>query len=122
MAIWLTESSKIIVQGMTGSEGMKHTTRLLAPGAQAVGPNGHARFAGYILQVGAYRDEAQAHKVVNYLDSLGILAHINPMRSGGATLYRVRIGPIVEQRELERFRGVLKRIGLPGVLIPGATH
>ena len=93
-----------------------------APGAQAVGPNGHARFAGYILQVGAYRDEAQAHKVVNYLDSLGILAHINPMRSGGATLYRVRIGPIVEQRELERFRGVLKRIGLPGVLIPGATH
>ncbi|HEX7189453.1 MAG TPA: succinate--CoA ligase subunit alpha [Actinomycetes bacterium] len=37
MAIWLTESSKIIVQGMTGSEGMKHTTRMLASGAQVVG-------------------------------------------------------------------------------------
>src|SRR5215218_9378780 len=36
MAIWLTESSKIIVQGMTGSEGMKHTTRMLASGAQVV--------------------------------------------------------------------------------------
>jgi succinyl-CoA synthetase alpha subunit len=37
MAIWLTENSKIIVQGMTGSEGMKHTTRMLASGAQVVG-------------------------------------------------------------------------------------
>ena len=30
MAIWLTENSKIIVQGMTGSEGTKHTRRMLA--------------------------------------------------------------------------------------------
>ncbi len=37
MAIWLTENSKIIVQGMTGSEGSKHTTRMLASGAQVVG-------------------------------------------------------------------------------------
>ncbi|MFC5176023.1 succinate--CoA ligase subunit alpha [Nocardioides taihuensis] len=37
MAIWLTENSKVIVQGMTGSEGMKHTTRMLASGTQVVG-------------------------------------------------------------------------------------
>jgi len=37
MAIWLTEGSRIIVQGMTGSEGMKHTTRMLASGARVVG-------------------------------------------------------------------------------------
>ena len=93
-----------------------------APGATAVGPNGRTEFAGYVLQVGAYRDEAQAQRIVNYLDSLGILAHINPMHDGSATLYRVRIGPIIEQSELNRFRAVLKRIGYPGVLIPGATH
>ena len=29
MAIFLTENSKVVVQGMTGSEGMKHTTRML---------------------------------------------------------------------------------------------
>jgi succinyl-CoA synthetase alpha subunit len=37
MAIFLTESSKVIVQGMTGSEGMKHTTRMLASGTKIVG-------------------------------------------------------------------------------------
>jgi succinyl-CoA synthetase alpha subunit len=37
MAIWLTKDSKVIVQGMTGSEGMKHTTRMLASGTDIVG-------------------------------------------------------------------------------------
>lgn len=37
MAIFLTEASKVVVQGMTGSEGTKHTTRMLASGTQVVG-------------------------------------------------------------------------------------
>ncbi|NLJ53577.1 MAG: succinate--CoA ligase subunit alpha, partial [Intrasporangiaceae bacterium] len=37
MAIWLNSDSKVIVQGMTGSEGMKHTTRMLASGTRIVG-------------------------------------------------------------------------------------
>jgi succinyl-CoA synthetase alpha subunit len=37
MAIFLTESSKVIVQGMTGSEGMKHTQRMLRSGTKIVG-------------------------------------------------------------------------------------
>ncbi|GEA81030.1 succinate--CoA ligase subunit alpha [Cellulomonas uda] len=37
MAIFLTEASKVIVQGMTGSEGTKHTTRMLASGTAVVG-------------------------------------------------------------------------------------
>ncbi|WP_327067315.1 succinate--CoA ligase subunit alpha [Kitasatospora sp. NBC_01250] len=37
MAIFLTEDSKVIVQGMTGSEGMKHTRRMLASGTKIVG-------------------------------------------------------------------------------------
>jgi succinyl-CoA synthetase alpha subunit len=37
MAVWLTENSKVIVQGMTGSEGSKHTRRMLAAGTQVVG-------------------------------------------------------------------------------------
>ncbi len=37
MAIFLTEASKVIVQGMTGSEGTKHTTRMLASGTNVVG-------------------------------------------------------------------------------------
>ncbi|MDQ7903264.1 succinate--CoA ligase subunit alpha [Phytohabitans sp. ZYX-F-186] len=37
MAIWLTKDSKVIVQGITGSEGSKHTRRMLAAGTHVVG-------------------------------------------------------------------------------------
>ncbi|HEX6075830.1 MAG TPA: succinate--CoA ligase subunit alpha [Micromonosporaceae bacterium] len=37
MAIFLTKDSRVIVQGMTGSEGMKHTRRMLAAGTTIVG-------------------------------------------------------------------------------------
>jgi succinyl-CoA synthetase alpha subunit len=37
MAIWLTKDSKVIVQGMTGSEGSKHTRRMLRAGTNIVG-------------------------------------------------------------------------------------
>lgn len=37
MAIFLDENSVVIVQGMTGSEGTKHTRRMLASGTKVVG-------------------------------------------------------------------------------------
>ncbi|MBK8461137.1 MAG: succinate--CoA ligase subunit alpha [Micropruina sp.] len=37
MAIWLDHHSKVIVQGMTGSEGRKHTQRMIASGTRIVG-------------------------------------------------------------------------------------
>lgn len=37
MAIYLTKESKVLVQGMTGAEGMKHTRRMLAAGTDMVG-------------------------------------------------------------------------------------
>jgi succinyl-CoA synthetase alpha subunit len=45
MAIWLTENSKIIVQGITGSEGLKHSRRMHRAGAKVVG-GVNARKAG----------------------------------------------------------------------------
>jgi succinyl-CoA synthetase alpha subunit len=37
MSIFLNSDSKVIVQGMTGSEGRKHTQRMLSSGTQIVG-------------------------------------------------------------------------------------
>ena len=37
MAIFLTSASKVIVQGITGSEGTKHTRRMVASGTNVVG-------------------------------------------------------------------------------------
>ena len=45
MSIFLTKDSKVIVQGITGGEGSKHTARMLAAGTQVVG-GVNARKAG----------------------------------------------------------------------------
>jgi succinyl-CoA synthetase alpha subunit len=37
MAIWLTADSRVIVQGMTGAEGTRHTRRMVASGTRVVG-------------------------------------------------------------------------------------
>jgi succinyl-CoA synthetase alpha subunit len=37
MAIFINDATKVIVQGMTGSEGTKHTRRMLASGTKVVG-------------------------------------------------------------------------------------
>ncbi|MFF0018931.1 succinate--CoA ligase subunit alpha [Streptomyces sp. NPDC005374] len=37
MAIFLTKESRVLVQGMTGGEGMRHTRRMLAAGTTVVG-------------------------------------------------------------------------------------
>ncbi|MCK9926250.1 succinate--CoA ligase subunit alpha [Frankia sp. Mgl5] len=36
MAIWLDENSRVVVQGITGGEGSKHTRRMLAAGTKVV--------------------------------------------------------------------------------------
>jgi succinyl-CoA synthetase alpha subunit len=50
VSIFLTDSSRIIVQGMTGSEGMKHTRRMLASGSMVVG-GVNARKAGTTVEI-----------------------------------------------------------------------
>ncbi len=48
MAIFLDENSRVVVQGMTGSEGAKHTRRMLAAGTRVVG-GVNARKAGMFV-------------------------------------------------------------------------
>ncbi len=55
MAIFLNEDSKIIVQGMTGAEGTKHTRRMLASGANVVG-GVNARKAGQTADFSDVKD------------------------------------------------------------------
>jgi succinyl-CoA synthetase alpha subunit len=50
MSIFLNENSKVIVQGMTGGEGTKHTTKMLAAGTDIVG-GVNARKAGQSVNI-----------------------------------------------------------------------
>ncbi len=51
MSIFLTENSKVIVQGITGGEGTKHSTKMLAAGTNIVG-GVNARKAGTTVTIG----------------------------------------------------------------------
>jgi succinyl-CoA synthetase alpha subunit len=51
MSIFLNENSRVIVQGITGSEGTKHTTKMLAAGTNIVG-GVNARKAGTSVSIG----------------------------------------------------------------------
>ena len=51
MSIFLNENSKVVVQGMTGAEGTKHTTKMLAAGTDIVG-GVNARKAGTSVSIG----------------------------------------------------------------------
>ncbi|WP_329052300.1 succinate--CoA ligase subunit alpha [Amycolatopsis sp. NBC_01488] len=50
MSIFLNEHSKVIVQGLTGSEGMKHATKMLKSGTNIVG-GVNARKAGQTVTI-----------------------------------------------------------------------
>ncbi|MGI5127507.1 succinate--CoA ligase subunit alpha [Pseudonocardia sp. CA-107938] len=50
MSIFLTENSKVIVQGITGGEGTKHSTKMLAAGTNIVG-GVNARKAGTTVTI-----------------------------------------------------------------------
>ncbi|QWF79549.1 succinate--CoA ligase subunit alpha [Amycolatopsis sp. CA-230715] len=50
MSIFLTENSKVIVQGITGSEGTKHATKMLKSGTNIVG-GVNARKAGQTVTI-----------------------------------------------------------------------
>ena len=51
MSIFLNENSKVIVQGITGGEGTKHSTKMLAAGTNIVG-GVNARKAGSAVTIG----------------------------------------------------------------------
>ena len=56
MSIFLNDRSKIIVQGLTGSEGTKHATKMLAAGTDIVG-GVNARKAGTSVVIGGSAEQ-----------------------------------------------------------------
>jgi succinyl-CoA synthetase alpha subunit len=60
MAIWLNSDSRILVQGMTGSEGTKHTRRMVASGANVVAGVTPGKAGQNVDGIGVFDDVASA--------------------------------------------------------------
>jgi succinyl-CoA synthetase alpha subunit len=97
MPVFLSEDSKIIVQGMTGAEGRKHTARMLAAGSAVVGgvtpgKGGQVvEIGGLTLPVSGSSGTAAAKKEA--LEAAGVKVGKTPSET--AELARVSLGQLV---------------------------
>lgn len=70
----------------------------------------------YFLQIGAFREQADAESTRAKLALLGFEARINE-KPGEANLYRVRMGPFNQLDTMNRIRGKLSENGVEAVVI-----
>ena len=68
----------------------------------------------WAVQVGSYAREATAERLAKQLRDQGQSAFVMPVKSGGATLYRVRIGPMKDRASAE---AALRDVKSPGAAI-----
>jgi DedD protein len=68
----------------------------------------------WAVQVGSYAREATAERIAKQLRDQGQRAFVMPVKSGGATLYRVRIGPMKDRASAE---AALRDVKSPGAAI-----
>ena len=68
----------------------------------------------WAVQVGSYAREATAERIAKQLRDQGQSAFVMPVKSGGATLYRVRIGPMKDRASAET---ALRDVKSPGAAI-----
>ncbi len=138
MAIFLTEASKVIVQGMTGSEGQKHTTRMLASGTSVVG-GVNPRKAGTTVTFGE-SEVPVFGSVAEAMDKTGAdvsVVFVPPAHTKGAVVEAIEAGiplvviitegvPVADTAEffaLAQDKGV-RLIGpnCPGLISPGKSN
>ena len=68
----------------------------------------------WAVQVGSFSTEATAERVAKQLRDQGQSAFVMPVKSGGATLYRVRLGPMTDRASAE---AALRTVKSPGATI-----
>ncbi|MBB5786325.1 succinate--CoA ligase subunit alpha [Jiangella mangrovi] len=144
MAIFLDENSRIIVQGITGAEGTKHTQRMLRAGAKIVG-GVNARKAGQELDFTEFSSDAvlTVHgTVAEAMDKTGAnvsVAFVPPKFTKDAVIEAVDAGiellvvitegiPVHDTAEFWAYaqsKGNKTRIvgpNCPGVISPGKSN
>jgi DedD protein len=72
----------------------------------------------WAVQVGTFSKEANAQRLVKELRDHGQSAFVMPLRSGGDTLYRVRVGPMKDRASAETALRDLKAAGAKVVSHP----
>ena len=84
--------------------------------AAPAGPAPVARAGGYVIQVGAYADLSNAHRVRDAVGPAGpVLVDVRDTANG--ELFRVRVGPWPSRAEAEAARQTLATLGYPDAVV-----
>jgi succinyl-CoA synthetase alpha subunit len=140
MAIFLTENSKVIVQGMTGSEGMKHTQRMLDSGTNIVG-GVNPRKAGETVEFTGGTSVPVFGSVAEAIEATGAdvsVLFVPPAFTKAAAIEAVDAGiglavvitegvPVHDTAEFRAYaeqKGTTRIIGpnCPGIISPGKSN
>ena len=80
-------------------------------------PVPETRSGTYVLQVGSYKNSADAERVRAKLALQGIESHAQKVTIENDTWYRIRIGPTSKLDELNRTRGILHKADVDALVI-----
>ena len=72
---------------------------------------------GYLLQVGAWPEDAHAQAAKAKLALQGFVAHVQKVQIGNQTWYRVRLGPYATAAELESVKRQLAGAGISAIAL-----
>lgn len=73
----------------------------------------------YLLQVGSFKQPADAEQMKANLAFVGIVAHIQAVTVNGATWHRVRVGPVSGARRADELRRQLGDLGYESLVTQG---
>lgn len=66
----------------------------------------------YVIQVGAYRKEAEALRMKSRVSAIGINGYVQKASVKGTTWYRVRVGPMSDLNKVNQIRSLLSSKGI----------
>lgn len=73
---------------------------------------------GFVVQVGAFRDEAKLQQAQAKLKAAGVTHYTEKMDAKAGTLTRLRAGPFATREQAESAQVAIKRAALDGKVIP----
>jgi DedD protein len=71
----------------------------------------------WAVQLGSFGDEDNARRLAQRASTFGYKASVSSHRSGGRTLYRVRVGPFESRSQADATASALAAHGLPGQVV-----
>lgn len=85
--------------------------------ATAPKPAASAAAGDWTVQLGSFGEEANARRLAQRASTFGYKPEVTTTRSGGRTLYRVRVGPQRTRAEADAAASALKAHGLPASVV-----